>query len=270
MADLLELTAALNGLGRVLLGYSGGVDSSVLAAVGARSLGPDRFLAVIGRSPSYPEAQYRQAIGLARQFAVPLLEVDTDELNDPNYVANPTNRCFFCKAELWGRLGALAQVRGFDTVIDGTNADDLGDHRPGFAAGTARAIHSPLAELGWRKADVRRVARELRLPVWDAPASPCLSSRIRYGLPVTPERLAQVEQGERFVRGLGIEGDLRVRHHGAVASIEVAGPMISRLEAQWSELEPHFKSLGFARVELDPRGYRRGSLLPVVEGTEVA
>ena len=119
-------------------------------------------------------------------------------------------------------------------------------------------------------ADVRRVARELGLSVWDAPASPCLSSRVRYGLAITPERLAQVEQGEIFVRGLGIEGDLRVRHRGEVASIEVAGSMIDRLAAHWSEIEPHFRSLGFARVELDPRGYRRGSLLPVVAQTDGA
>jgi len=270
MADRAELTALLQGLGRVLLGYSGGVDSSVLGALGAESLGPDRFLAVIGRSASYPAVQYRQALAIAGQRGMPLLEVDTHELDDPAYVANPTNRCYFCKTELWARLGAVARERGFDTVIDGTNADDLGEHRPGFVAGRANAVRSPLAELGWRKADVRSLARELGLPVWNAPASPCLSSRIRYGLEVTPERLAQVEQAETFLRDLGVEGDLRVRHHGDVATIEVGGSMTSRLEARWSEIERHFASLRFARVERDPRGYRRGSLLPVVGLTDIA
>ncbi len=265
MSDLARLATHLDGLGRVLLGYSGGVDSALLAVVGARTLGPDRFLAVLGVSASVPAAQRTAASDLATRFAVPLLEVDTKELQDPRYAANPVNRCYFCKTELWDRLGAIAVERGFDSIIDGSHADDAGDHRPGARAASERAIRSPLAELGWRKADVRAAARELEVPVWDAPAAPCLASRIQYGLEVTTDRLGQVEQGEAFLRSLGITGDLRVRHHGSSARIEVAPAWFATLDAEWGEVERAFGLLGFARVERDPRGYRRGSLLAIVE-----
>jgi len=261
MTTLDALQHHLAGLRRVLLGYSGGVDSALLAVAGSRALGPDRFLAVIGRSASYPEAQWRAAVDVAGRFAVPLLELETRELDDPRYLRNAPDRCYFCKAELWSRLAALAAERGFDALIDGTNADDLGEHRPGLRAGEERAVRSPLAELGWTKADVRRASRELGLPTWDAPAAPCLSSRIRYGLEVTPERLRQVELGEAFLRELGVEGDLRVRHHGDAARLEVAVPAMTLVRQAWPLVETRFHSLGFARVELDPQGYRRGGLL---------
>jgi uncharacterized protein len=261
MVSLETLHAHLNTLGRVVLGYSGGVDSALLAVVGARALGANRFLAVTGRSPSYPEVQHRNAVELARRFDVPLLEVDTHELEDPRYLANPTNRCYFCKSELWLRLGALARERGFDTVIDGTNADDLGEHRPGLRAAAEYQIRSPLAELGWTKWDVRQAARGLELPTWDAPAAPCLSSRVRYGLEITSERLRQVEEGESFLRSLGVTGDLRVRHHGRKARLEVTPDQMDRVRAQWRSIDAEFSSLGFDEVELDPAGYRRGALL---------
>jgi pyridinium-3,5-biscarboxylic acid mononucleotide sulfurtransferase len=259
--DLLALRAHLASLGRVLLGYSGGVDSALLAVVGRQALGPERFLAVIGRSASYPEAQYRSAVDIARRFDVPLLEVETGEMADPDYRANPVNRCYFCKTELWTRLGDVARDRGLDLIIDGTNADDLGEHRPGLRAAGERQVRSPLAELGWTKAMIRSAARELGLPLWDAPAAPCLSSRVEYGLEITAERLRQVEQGEAFLRGLGVTGDLRVRHHGDRARIEVLPPEFAVLEGAWDAIEAEFSSLGFDRVELDPRGYRRGGLL---------
>jgi uncharacterized protein len=261
MADLHRLHAALEGQGSTLLGYSGGVDSALLAVAGRQALGPQRFLAVIGRSASYPEAQYRAALEIAKAFDLPLLELETRELEDPHYLANPTNRCYFCKSELWSRLGAVARERGLATVIDGTNADDLGEHRPGLAAAAERGIRSPLAELGWSKVMVREAARELSIPVWDAPAAPCLSSRIRYGLGITPERLRQVELGEAFLRDLGVIGDLRVRHRGESASVEVEPAQMGRLSGDWSRIEARFLELGFDRVELDRRGYRRGSLL---------
>jgi len=263
MPTLPALEEHLAGLGRVVLGYSGGVDSTLLAVAARRALGPERMLAVIGRSASYPAAQRDAAVALANQFDVPLLELETRELNDPQYVANTPERCYFCKTELWNRLGEIANARGFDVVIDGTNADDLGDHRPGLRAALEHAVHSPLAELGWRKSDVRAAARELGLPVWDAPASPCLSSRIRYGLAVTPARLSQVEAAEAHLRTLGIDGDLRVRHLGTAASIEVRAEHHARLRDSWDALEAFFVSLGFNTVELDPRGYRRGSLLAI-------
>jgi uncharacterized protein len=263
MASIERLESHLGALSGAVLGYSGGVDSAVLAVVGARALGPARFLAVIGRSASYPEVQWRTAVELAARFAVPLLEVDTDELADPDYVANPLNRCFFCKSELWRVLGAVAADRGFEFLLDGTNADDLNEHRPGAAAGAARRVHSPFVELGWTKADVRAAARRLGLPTWDAPAAPCLSSRIRYGLPVTAERLRQVELAEAVVRDCGVVGDLRVRHLGDRARVEVLPDERALVEARWEEVRSRLHALGFADAELDARGYRRGSLLPI-------
>jgi uncharacterized protein len=261
MADLDRLRAHLAGLGRVVLGYSGGVDSVLLAVVGREALGAERFLAVIGRSASYPEEQWRAAVEVAARYDVPLLETETRELDDPRYTGNPTNRCYYCKSELWHRLGAIADARGFDTIIDGTNADDLGEHRPGLAAGAERSVRSPLAELGWTKADVRTASRALGLPTWDAPAAPCLSSRVRYGLEITPARLRQVEAGESYLRSLGVRGDLRVRHHGEHARVEVAPGEMARLQAIWDDIVTFFAGIGFAAVELDPGGYRRGSLL---------
>jgi pyridinium-3,5-biscarboxylic acid mononucleotide sulfurtransferase len=261
MVDLQILRDHLTGLGRVVLGYSGGVDSALLAVVGAQTLGPDRFLAVTGRSASYPEAQARTALDLAHRFGVPLLEIDTYEMDDPRYLSNSTQRCYFCKSELWLRLSRVAREGRFDALIDGTNADDVGEHRPGMRAAAEYAVRSPLAELGWTKSDVREVARELGLPTWNAPATPCLSSRVLYGLEITAERLRQVEQGESFVRSLGVTGDLRVRHHGDRARLEVLPAQMERLRANWKSIEAVFAELGFTTVELDLRGYRRGGLL---------
>jgi pyridinium-3,5-biscarboxylic acid mononucleotide sulfurtransferase len=267
MADLELLHIHLAGMGRVILGYSGGVDSALLAIVGIQALGPDRFLAVTGRSASYPEEQARTAIDLARRFDVPLLEIDTHELEDPRYLSNSTDRCYFCKSELWNRLAEVARERRFDTVIDGTNADDLGEHRPGLRASAEQGVRSPLAELGWTKSDVREASRQLGLPTWNAPAAPCLSSRVLYGLAITPERLRQVEAGEAYLRELGVSGDLRVRHHGARARLEVAPDQMERLRANWEAIDATFAGLGFGAVELDPRGYRRGGLLAIAPRT---
>jgi len=262
MSDsLADLRALVRTFPSALLGYSGGVDSALLAVVLRQELGRDRMLAAIGRSASYPEAQWRTARDVADRFDVPVLEVDTHELEDPRYLANPTNRCFYCKTELWNRLVPLAQERGLAVVCDGTNADDLREHRPGKAAGLNAGVRSPLAEAGLTKADVRAASRELGLPTWDAPAAPCLSSRVQYGLSITPSRLRQVEQGEAFLRELGVAGDLRLRHHGDAARIEVEPSWIPWIEARRAAITDRLTTLGFARVEIDPRGYRRGSLL---------
>jgi pyridinium-3,5-biscarboxylic acid mononucleotide sulfurtransferase len=255
------LRALVRSFSSVLLGYSGGVDSAFLAVVLREELGRDRMLAAIGRSASYPEAQWRAAIEVARRFDIPLVELATHELEDPNYLANPTNRCFFCKTELWNRLVPLARERALAVVCDGTNADDLHEHRPGKAAGAQAGIRSPLAEAGLTKAEIRTASRALGLPTWDAPAAPCLSSRVRYGLSITPARLRQVESGEALLRDLGIQGDLRVRHLGDVARIEVEPEWIPWLTARRDEVTERLAALGFAEVEIDPRGYRRGSLL---------
>ena len=264
MLTVAALQSHLSSLGRVLLGYSGGVDSALLAVAGARGLRSGHFLAVIGRSASYPAAQYDAALAIASQFRVPLLEAATGEMDDPRYIANPVNRCYFCKSGLWDVLGRVARERGFDTVIDGTNLDDLGEHRPGLRAAAEQRVQSPLADLGWTKAAIRDAARELGIPVWDAPASPCLSSRIRYGLEVTPARLRQVEAGEAFLRALGVQGDLRVRHHGDLVRIEATTAGQEVLQAHRPRVEAYFLGEGIKQVEIDPRGYRRGALLNVL------
>src|SRR3712207_4656271 len=200
LAKETRLVAWLRERGSVLVGYSGGVDSAYLAVVALDALGPGRVLAAIGRSASYPAEQWRAARDVADAFAVPVLEIDTDEMNDPSYAANPTNRCYFCKAELWSRLVPVARERGLAVVVDGTNADDLSDHRPGARAAAEHEVRSPLAEVGLTKAEVRALSRRRGIPTWAQPSSPCLSSRIPYGTPVTPQRLARVERAERLLR----------------------------------------------------------------------
>ena len=261
MPDLAALSGHLRSYGRVLLGYSGGVDSSLLAVAARRVLPDGAFLAAIGRSASYPEVQYRQALHLAAEFDVPLIEVSTGEMSDPRYLANAPSRCYFCKTELWTRLQEVALEQGFDVIIDGTNASDLGEHRPGLRAAKERQVRAPLAELGWTKNDVRAAARELGIPIWDAPAAPCLSSRIRYGVRVTPERLAQVENAEALIRAAGVRGNLRVRHLGESARVEVDPAELELVRESWYSLEPRLLELGFHEVTIDPAGYRRGAML---------
>jgi uncharacterized protein len=257
--------------GPVAIGYSGGVDSAYLAVVARRALGVDAVLAIIGRSASYPAEQWAVARRVADDFGVPILELDTEELADPRYAANPSNRCYFCKTELWGKLVPVARARGFDTIVDGTNADDLGDYRPGAQAAREHAVASPLAELGFAKAEIRLRSRALGLPTWQQPSSPCLSSRLPYGTVVTAERLGQVERAERALRALGIEGDLRVRYHDDLARIELGQDAL----AHWLEQEPAarlyaaVRGAGFARVALDLRGFRSGSL-NVLHGVSAA
>src|SRR5216117_728334 len=256
-----SLRALVREFPSALLGYSGGVDSAFLAVIMRQELGKDRMLAVIGRSTSYPDAQWQVARQVATQFDIPLAEIATHELEDASYLANPSNRCFYCKTELWHRLVPLAAERGLAVVCDGTNADDLHEHRPGKAAGVAAGVRSPLAEAGLTKAQIRAASQELGLPTWDAPAAPCLSSRVQYGLSITPSRLKQVEAGETYLRELGVTGDLRVRHLGDRARLEVESRSIPWIEARRAAITAHLTTLGFAQVEVDPRGYRRGSLL---------
>jgi uncharacterized protein len=270
MRDLAGLEAHLDHMGRVLLGFSGGVDSSLLAVIGTRTLGPSRFLALTGESASYPAAQWRAAHALAEQFGIPVRVAATGELDDPSYRANRPDRCYFCKRELWSTASAVAREEGFDTVIDGTNADDLGEHRPGLRAAAEHGVRSPLADLGWTKGDVRAGAQLLGLPVWDAPASPCLSSRIRYGLEVTSTRLAQVEEAEALLRRLGVKGDLRVRHLGARASVEVRSDEFALVDSCWTTIEAGLRALGFDAVDRDARGYRRGALLSLAGAEPLA
>jgi pyridinium-3,5-biscarboxylic acid mononucleotide sulfurtransferase len=246
----------------VAIGYSGGVDSAYLAVAARRTLGPGQALAIIGRSPSYPAQQWATAREVAREFGFEVLELDTAELDDPRYKANPSNRCYYCKSELWSRLVPRARSLGFSTVVDGTNLDDLGDWRPGAQAAREHHVASPLAELGFTKLHVRLASKALGIPTWQQPSSPCLSSRLPYGTAVTRERLRQVELAEAALRALGIEGDLRVRFHDDLARVELAAAELSSwLEpSRFVVLRDAVVEAGFARVALDLRGFRSGSL----------
>lgn len=262
-----ELIAWFQAFGSAAIGFSGGVDSSYLAAVAADALGRENVLAIIGRSASYPESQWRVAREIADQIDIPVIEIDTNELADERYAANPTNRCYFCKSELWTKLAPLARQHTAAVLIDGTNADDLSDHRPGAAAAREHGVRSPLAELGMTKADVRERSKARGLPTWSKPSSPCLASRIPYGTLVTPERLARIDRAESALRDLGFTGNLRVRDHGDLARLELDAEEVdlALIPQMSSRVAVAVRAAGFARVAVDLAGFRSGSL-NVLEG----
>lgn len=255
-----RLSEWLRERGAVAIGYSGGVDSAYLAAVAVEVLGADRVLGIIGRSASYPESQWINARAVADRIGLAVVEIDTDELNDPRYAANPTNRCYYCKTELWDRLLPVALERGITTLCDGTNADDVHDYRPGAQAAREHEIASPLALAGMTKDEIRNRSRARGLPTWAQPSSPCLSSRLPYGTEVTIARLKRVERAEDAVRALGVTGDLRVRHFGSRARVELSADELER----WSHddmrqrLEAAVLATGYREVEL--HRFRSGAL----------
>ena len=259
MTRLEQLEKILTECGSICIGYSGGVDSVFLAVTAVDVLGAENVLAVTGRSASYPDVQWATARTIARQYGIPHIEIDTDELHDANYVANPANRCYFCKTELWSKLAPVAREHQLKVLADGSNADDASDYRPGAQAARENHVRSPLQEAGLTKAEIRELSKARGLPTWDQPSAPCLSSRLPYGLAVTPERLKQVELAEQIMRDAGIR-EFRVRHHGTMARLEVAPPEIADVIERAEDLNVRLRALGFDHVLLDVEGYRRGAL----------
>jgi len=260
------LLAALARLESCAVAFSGGVDSAVVAKAAALALG-ERAVAITGTSASLASGEREQAEELARLIGIRHLVIDTHELDSGDYARNAPDRCFHCKTELYSRLAELLPRLGVQAIVNGANADDLGDYRPGMQAAANYAIVSPLADCDLSKADVRALAADWGLPVWDKPATPCLSSRIAYGEEVTPERLAMIDQAEQYLRRLGLR-ELRVRYHkGDLARIEVPLAELPRLiEAQpRQELAAEFRRLGFKFVALDLEGFRSGSLNQLVQ-----
>jgi pyridinium-3,5-biscarboxylic acid mononucleotide sulfurtransferase len=247
-------------LGRLLVAYSGGVDSAYLAWIGHEILG-DRMLAVIADSPSLARTQLQDAVSFARELNIPLEVVATEELERPEYARNDSQRCFFCKDELFTVMEELRRKRGFDAIAYGVNSDDQGDFRPGQKAAANHHVATPLLDAGLGKQEIRELARAAGLRVWDKPASACLSSRIEYGRPVTREALAAIEKGEEALHALGFR-QVRVRHHGEIVRIEIAREELGHAldPAMAQEFTRVFKSLGFKFVTLDLEGFRSGSM----------
>jgi pyridinium-3,5-biscarboxylic acid mononucleotide sulfurtransferase len=262
----LALRDRLQSLGRLLVAYSGGVDSAFLAWSAHRVLKQD-MLAVLADSPSLARSQMEDAVAFAEEQGISLTVINTSEMKRPEYLRNDAARCFHCKDELFTVMEAYRQRCGFDAIAYGVNVDDLGDYRPGQQAARVHQIAAPLLEAGLTKEDIRQLAAKAGLRVWNKPASACLSSRIEYGRPVTPEALSAVEQGEDALRQLGFR-QVRVRHHGEIARIEIAREELSlaltlEMAAEFTRI---FKALGFSYVTLDLEGFRSGSmnmLLPI-------
>ncbi len=258
------LVAALKDMGGVAVAFSGGVDSAFLLAAAKEALG-DRALAVIGRSPTYPKRELDDAVRLAGQLGVRCKVVETHELDNPGFQANPHDRCAMCKGELISTVRAVADQEGLEHVLEGSNADDVGDYRPGMEASAKLGARMPLKELGFTKKEIRALSKEMGLPTWNKPAAACLSSRIPYGDEINVPKLNRIEQAENAIRNMGI-AQLRVRDHGQVARIEVDKDDISRL------LEPDLrarlvaalKQVGYQYVCLDLEGYRTGAMNEVL------
>jgi pyridinium-3,5-biscarboxylic acid mononucleotide sulfurtransferase len=259
-----QLEAIFREMDQALVAYSGGIDSTLMAHVAHRVLG-DRALAVTAISPSLLPDDLEDAKIQALEMGVMHRLIETHEMDNPNYTSNPINRCYFCKSELYDTLKPLAQEWGYSYIVDGVNADDLQDYRPGIQAAKERGTRSPLAEVGITKLEVRELARSLGLPWWDKPAQPCLSSRFPYGEAITVEKLRRVGQAERYLRTLGWQ-TLRVRSEGEVARIELPAEQIPVFVAQTNleGLVQQFQSYGFVYVTLDLEGFRSGKLNQVL------
>ena len=251
-------------LDSVIVAYSGGVDSSYVAYVANAELGP-RAVCITGQSASLPAYQRREIDETVQRFGFNHEIIQTEELENDSYRANNSDRCFFCKDELYTKLESVAQARGIRHIVDGSTVDDLGDYRPGRQAAKQHAVRSPLIEVDLSKSEIRELSRKVELPTWDKPASPCLSSRIAYGTTVTIERLSKVDRGEEILRELGFR-EFRVRHHDQLVRLEIAPAEMDRAlrKELVDELARRFRELGFKYVTLDLHGFRSGSMNEVL------
>lgn len=255
-----DLYRILTGLPSLIVAYSGGVDSAYLAFAATRTLGA-QALCVTADSPSYPERHRQMALRLASEFGFRHEIIRTNEMERPEYRANGADRCYYCKNELYTHLSAIARERGISTIVDGSNADDRGDYRPGRQAARELGVRSPLDEAGLTKEEIRELSHEAGLPTWDEPASACLSSRIPYFTEVTDEKLRMIEQAEAALRDLGFR-ICRVRHHDTIARLELGRDEIARaLEPELADtIDRELRAIGYMHVTVDLRGYRLGSL----------
>jgi uncharacterized protein len=257
----LKLDRILRGIGKVVIAFSGGVDSTFLLKTATDVLGAENVLAVTARSPTYPTSELAEARTIAISLGVPHHEIDSDELQIEQFVQNPPDRCYYCKKALFSKLLDVAQRNGHRTVADGTNADDTRDHRPGRKAAAELGIRSPLLEAGLTKDDIRSLSRKMGLTTWNKGSFACLASRFPYGDSITEEKLSQVAQAEEVLRKAGFR-QFRVRHHGTVARIEVAPEEMVRFhdESFAARIIRDVKKAGYAYVALDLEGYRTGSM----------